>query len=214
MSYDMHGLWDKTNEWTGPFLNAHTNLTEIEIGLDLLWRNNIDPNQVVMGIGFYGRAFTASSVSCMQPTCTFSEAGKPGRCSNEAGILTISEITDIIKSQRLKPHLFKQEMVKAIVWDNQWVAYDDSQTFIMKADYARSLCISGLMVWAVTHDMDDGRYSIALGEAAGRNNLKPVRKGKLEPMQQWVDRKQCRWTNCGQSKNLQFPLYPQHKLMI
>lgn len=44
MSYDMHGTWDKESKWLGAYLNAHTNLTEIEsLGLDLLWRMNIPP---------------------------------------------------------------------------------------------------------------------------------------------------------------------------
>lgn len=35
MSYDLHGLWDQKNQWLGPFLNAHTNMTEITEYLDL-----------------------------------------------------------------------------------------------------------------------------------------------------------------------------------
>ena len=36
MTYDFHGVWDKPNKWVGPYLNAHTNLTEISDALDLL----------------------------------------------------------------------------------------------------------------------------------------------------------------------------------
>lgn len=35
---------------------AHTNLSEIIQTMDLLWLNNIDPAQVNMGYGFYGRS--------------------------------------------------------------------------------------------------------------------------------------------------------------
>lgn len=70
MSYDMHGVWDIPNKWTGPYLNAHTNLTEIKDGLDLLWRNKIPPEKVTMGLAFYGRGFTANSPSCMTPGCS------------------------------------------------------------------------------------------------------------------------------------------------
>jgi chitinase len=31
-------------------------LTEINEGLELLWRNNINPERVNMGFGFYGRS--------------------------------------------------------------------------------------------------------------------------------------------------------------
>lgn len=53
MSYDLHGSWDKTIEWVGPYLNSHTNLTEITEYLDLLWRNDIPPpRQGQHGLGF------------------------------------------------------------------------------------------------------------------------------------------------------------------
>ena len=50
------GVWDSTVTAIGPYAYAHTNLTEIQLGLELLWRNNINPARVVMGLGFYGRS--------------------------------------------------------------------------------------------------------------------------------------------------------------
>ena len=48
------------------------NLTEIDQSLDLMWRNNIDPAKVVMGLGFYGRSFQLANPSCTAPGCGFS----------------------------------------------------------------------------------------------------------------------------------------------
>jgi chitinase len=56
MTYDLHGTWDGTDPFIGAVALAHTNLTEIQQSLDLLWRNNIDPARVSLGIGFYGRS--------------------------------------------------------------------------------------------------------------------------------------------------------------
>ncbi len=64
MTYDIHELWGQNNLWTGPFLKGHTNITEIEEGLDLLWQNGVSPDKVVMGFGFYGKNFTMEDVSC------------------------------------------------------------------------------------------------------------------------------------------------------
>lgn len=50
------GTWDANNPWIGSIVNSHTNLTEIVGAMDLLWRNDIDPAKVVMGLGFYGRS--------------------------------------------------------------------------------------------------------------------------------------------------------------
>lgn len=67
---------------------AHTNITEIESALDLLWRNGIQSKNVVLGIGFYGRSFTMADPSCSDPGCSFSGGGSPGDCTGESGILS------------------------------------------------------------------------------------------------------------------------------
>lgn len=64
MTYDLHGTWDQGNVWTGAYLDSHTNLTEITLDLDLLWRNNVPPAKVNLGLAFYGRSFTLADSSC------------------------------------------------------------------------------------------------------------------------------------------------------
>jgi chitinase len=148
MSYDLHGTWDKGNKWTGAYLNAHTNLTEIQDAIDLLWRNDIDPDKVVMGVAFYGRAFTATSQQCMTPGCTYESGAESGSCSKEVGILLGSEIVDIIKEKGITPTLDKAAAVKIATWNDQWVAYDDAETLQLKLDFMRGQCMGGVMVWA------------------------------------------------------------------
>ncbi|KAK2739878.1 Killer toxin subunits alpha/beta 4 [Colletotrichum kahawae] len=204
MSYDLHGTWDKTNKWVGPYLNAHTNLTEIEEAMNLLWRNDIDPNKIVLGTGFYGRAFTATSPNCLSPGCTY-ESGAPRQpCSNEISVMLQSEIVDVMKRTGNKPVLDKEAAVKILTFDsNQWVAYDDEDTFQMKADFARKYCMSGIMVWAISGDVSDGTYSKAIRKAAAR-------KFTSIPAEFWekeddgllttvTKHPQCKWTNCGES---------------
>jgi GH18 family chitinase len=99
MTYDMHGTWDKGNKWLGAYLNAHTNLTEIKNSMDLLWRNDIPPEKVVLGMAFYGRAFTVVDPACTTPGCLFASGAEPGECSSEVGILMISEIDKIIQEK-------------------------------------------------------------------------------------------------------------------
>jgi GH18 family chitinase len=38
-------------------INAHTNLTEIKSTMQLFRNVGVDPSQIVLGIGFYGRSF-------------------------------------------------------------------------------------------------------------------------------------------------------------
>ena len=193
----MHGLWDLENKWTGPFLNSHTNLTEIREAMDLLWRNSVSSSKVVLGVGFYGRAFTARDPKCMEPGCLFKDAAKGGNCTREPGILMNSEIDEIVAERNIVPKLNKEAAVKIVAWDDQWVTYDDRETIQMKADFARQLCLSGLMVWAISHDDRNATYSMALGAAAGRKDASWRRRGGDTIVK--VPVPQCRWTACGES---------------
>jgi chitinase len=112
-----------------------------------------------MGLGFYGRSFTLSNPSCKTAGCGFSSGGKPGPCSASAGTLMSSEIQAIINAGAV-PTLDTAAAVKSIVWDtDQWVSYDDGDTFKLKIDYANGKCLGGTMVWAVS--TDDGNYTAA-----------------------------------------------------
>lgn len=52
MAYDLHGTWDSQSQFVGSYVAPHTNLTEIDLGLDLLWRAGVEANKVVLGQGW------------------------------------------------------------------------------------------------------------------------------------------------------------------
>lgn len=54
MTYDLHGVWDAQSRFLGPYIAPHTNLTEIDLGLDLLWRAGVSADKVVLGLGWVG----------------------------------------------------------------------------------------------------------------------------------------------------------------
>ncbi|KAL4786804.1 glycoside hydrolase superfamily [Aspergillus varians] len=178
-TYDLHGAWDRGNKRRGPCLNAHTNLTEIQDVMDLLWRNNIPSGKVVLGTGFYGRGFTVTSISCTEPGCTFESASSKGICSRQNGILFNSELMEIIEKKVLTPKLYKEAGVKAVQWDNQWVAYDDEETLELKAQFALGQALGGLMV---RHGM--------ISKTIGDDFIEYVE------VHSHID--QCELTNCGE----------------
>ncbi|KAM0524100.1 hypothetical protein ACHAPE_001355 [Trichoderma viride] len=105
MSYDLHGTWDQNNE-IGNKMYAHTNLTEVELALQLFWRVGIDPALINLGIGFYGRSYTVADPICNIIGCAFktgdllSSGGAAGPCTKTQGILSYKEINDIIADNK------------------------------------------------------------------------------------------------------------------
>lgn len=157
MSYDLHGVWDGKNP-IGQHIYAHTNLTEMNQAFDLFWRNDIPANKLNMGLGFYGRAFQLQDPSCSKPGCGFKGGATKGGCSGESGILSYREIIAIIDTKKIKPIHDKTAGVKYITWNSdQWVSYDDADTFTQKKDLAKDLGLGGFLIWAI--DQDDEHLS-------------------------------------------------------
>lgn len=174
MTYDIHGLWDQGNIWTGPFLKGHTNVTEIDDALDLLWRNSIKPENVVMGFGFYGRSFTMSDPNCADPGCTFDGAGAAGPCSATEGILTYAEVFNRNYTLNdIRFHYDEESTVKYEIFaENQWICYDDAQSFHDKKEFLSKRCLGGLMIWALDQDTQNyDALSGLLGNGAVQDGL-------------------------------------------
>jgi chitinase len=204
MTNDIHGVWDASHSITGPYVRPHTNITEIKLSLDLLWRNNVDPSRVNFGLGWYGRSFTLEDPACNQPNCIFSYGGKPGECTNSSGTLSNSEIRRIITENNLTPSLDVEAAVKWISWDiDQWVSYDDGETIQMKIAEANRLCLGGVSIWAV--DLDDLDHTssndvLGIGPA---NGVSPADAESFREQKESIERaatiaNSCYWTFCGE----------------
>ncbi|KAK4233286.1 glycosylhydrolase family 18-9 [Achaetomium macrosporum] len=199
MTYDMHGSWDLTNKWTGPFANSHTNMTEIQDALDLLWRNDISPRKVTFGMAFYSRSFTLQDPACNEPGCRVSSGGNAGRCSGTTGVLLHPEIADEIRTRGLTPTLYRGAAVKTVSWGDQWVSFDDVVTWRLKANIIRSQCIPGVMVWAMSQDDEEGTNIKALTAALDRKQMPEPNFSKpnnTQPVADLAPPRLCRWSGC------------------
>lgn len=152
ISYDLHGIWDSTDP-IGNQVLAHTNITKINDALDLIWQNDIPASKLNLGLGFYGRLFQLSDPTCYKPGCAFKGGASPGPCTDNSGTLSYSKIMDIIDQKNLLPYYDKDAQVKYIVWNqDQWVSYDDKDTFQAKIKLANDLGLGGLLIWSVDQD--------------------------------------------------------------
>lgn len=202
MSYDLHGVWDAKNP-IGSRVLSHTNLTEIKLALDLFWRSKVPANKLNLGLGFYGRSFQLSDPSCSKPGCQFKGGAAPGPCTANSGTLAYFEIMDIVKSKNLKPYYDKEAQAKYIVWDNdQWVSYDDKDTFQAKIDFANKLGLGGLLIWSIDQDTQN---LDALKAVLGNKGVDAF-KGEADDASYWqeVGAQDCYVSDCGGSCNTGF----------
>lgn len=112
--------------------------------MQLLWRNNINPSKVNLGLGFYGRSFELADPSCTAAGCPFSSGGNPGPCTATAGMLSYAEISRIIAAGGVTVTTDDVAAVEIATWGgNQWVSYDSVSTFQQKIDWANDHCLGG-----------------------------------------------------------------------
>ncbi|KAK1953668.1 glycoside hydrolase [Colletotrichum sublineola] len=207
MSYDIHGVWDSSNQFTGPYIRPHTNMTEISQGLDLLWCAGVDPSKVTLGLGWYGRSFTLADPSCNHPNgvCQFTSGGSPGECSRSSGTLTNAEIKRILASGTATESYDESAGVRWMTWDtNQWVSYDDGVTMQQKMTMARNLCLGGIMIWAIGQDNTAGDSMhdlLGIGKANGvPDEVKQrYKQGAAEQARRQAVASSCYWSLCGGS---------------
>ncbi|KAL8671755.1 MAG: hypothetical protein Q9168_003750 [Polycauliona sp. 1 TL-2023] len=153
LSYDLRGPIG-----AGSVTTSHTDIREIEKDAAALWTAQVDPKKVNLGLSKAGRGYTLSDPkTCSHSNCPVSGTSKPGPCSNEAGLMSNVEINDVIKAKGLKPQLVAASMSKEITWDDQWIGYDDDETFKLKTDWAAENCFGGTTLWSL--DMDSGEGS-------------------------------------------------------
>lgn len=99
----------------------HTNLTEIDEALSLLWRSGVHAANVVLGLAYYGRSFTLTDPSCTSPGCRFREGGREGECSKASGVLTVAEIQRIQDEQTVDDYFDADAAVRWMTWDSDQV---------------------------------------------------------------------------------------------
>ncbi|QRW23671.1 chitinase [Rhizoctonia solani] len=207
MTYDLHGVWDKDSKFLGPNVNSHSNLTEIDISMNLFWRNNVPSIKWLWDLGSTVDR-SSSLVLLAQNLGARLPAGQSRRMhrSSRRTLLLRYEIQAAIngtsgKRKRASANVVwdKTAAVKYAYWGDQWVSYDDGDTFKQKIDYANKLGLGGML-------FDTGNYDAinALGSTVGVQNTTRIKANGQKNVKE-IDNLQgtCRHTTC--SKNPSCP---------
>ncbi|KAL1903758.1 hypothetical protein Sste5344_010537 [Sporothrix stenoceras] len=144
----------------------------------------------------------------MAPACLFDAVGNPGPCTNSAGTLSNAELTDMIRNAWATSTLDVDAAVKITAVGRNWITYDDAESWQLKVDFARSECLGGVLVWAISEDYADGTYSKQLQSVTNYRSPSVISvlsngdgdgESTVDVPAAFVLRQQCMWANCGRS---------------
>lgn len=189
MTYDIHGTWDADIASLGAVVRSHTNIKEVESALELFLRDGVPSEKLVLGLAYYGRSFQLANPSCNRIGCAFKGPARSGECTNSPGTLAWFEINDIIASTGSEPVYDSDSMSKILVFGNdQWVAYDDDETLLLRQNYAGANCLLGTMVWSIDQGVVRASSNKSLTRSGSMNmNFVYLFIQLLSDSQRWLD---------------------------
>ncbi|XP_007560825.1 acidic mammalian chitinase-like isoform X2 [Poecilia formosa] len=155
MTYDFHGAWDSFTGHNSPLYNSSVmHGQHIYYNVDFAmryWRDQGAPlEKLLVGFPAYGRTFRTSSAAS-GVAAPASGPGTAGNYTREAGILSYYEVCTFLDGATT--HWIEEQKVPYAVKGNQWVGFDNKQSYAIKAQYVKDNNYGGAFVWAV--DLDD-----------------------------------------------------------
>ncbi|XP_018048674.1 PREDICTED: acidic mammalian chitinase-like [Atta colombica] len=154
MTYDLHGTWDGvTGHHAGLYSPTSGDKLTVHAAVLYWLKNGCPPEKLILGVPFYGRAFTLSNSKNNGIGAPSSGPSSSGPYTQEGGYLGYNEICEklnqggwtIIRGDKEKsPYAYK---------GNQWVGYEDKTSIQIKAQYVKDKGLGGLMTWSI--DTDD-----------------------------------------------------------
>jgi len=162
MTYDIHGSWDVK---FGTGVLPHTAIPEVNTAVNMLLKAGVKIGKINLGIGFYGRSFTLSDPNCKVAGCPMSGGGTKGPCTGGVGFLSYGEIDYLIQSKGLTPKYNSTSKTMTLVYENQWIGYEDASTLATKLKYVLDRKMPGVLIWAVDLDKSNQLLSAVVGHS-------------------------------------------------
>ncbi|XP_056278460.1 acidic mammalian chitinase-like [Pseudoliparis swirei] len=165
MTYDFHGTWESVTGHHSPLYKGSLETGDnVFLNTDFAmryWRDKGTPvEKLNMGFATYGRAFRLSTASSQVGAPTSGPAAA-GVFTREAGFWSFYEICTFLQGASVQ--LIEDQKVPYAVKQNEWVGFDNKDSFETKVRYLKDNRFGGAFVWAL--DMDDFK-----GQFCGQGN--------------------------------------------
>ncbi|XP_068449918.1 chitotriosidase-1-like [Clinocottus analis] len=190
MTYDFHGAWERFTGHNSPlYRGSHDSGDLIYFNVDFAmkyWRDNGTPvEKLIMGFAVHGRTFrlTSSSTGVGAPA---SGAASAGPFTREAGFWSYYEICTFLKGTTIQ--WIDDQKVPFASQNNEWVGFDNKESYEIKVQYMNDMKYGGAFVWAL--DLDDFK-----GEFCGQGShpllyhLRKLLNSEMPPLPATTTRK-------------------------
>ncbi|XP_006865985.1 PREDICTED: acidic mammalian chitinase-like [Chrysochloris asiatica] len=157
MTYDLHGSWEGYTGENSPLYkypsdtgsNAYLN---VEYAMNY-WKDNGAPaEKLIVGFPAYGHTFLLSNPSNHGIGAPITGPGPAGPYTRQSGFWAYYEICTFLKNGATEVWEASEDVPYAYK-GNEWLGYDNTKSFKIKADWLKKNNFGGAMVWAI--DLDD-----------------------------------------------------------
>ncbi|KAM8976400.1 acidic mammalian chitinase-like [Pelodytes ibericus] len=181
MTYDFHGGWDTVSGHNSPLCQGSKDQGDmkyfnIRFAMNYWKDNGVPAEKLLIGFPTYGRTFRNPNPINCDVGIPVSGAGSAGQYTREAGFWAHYEICTWLKGTTIK--WIEDQKVPYACKDNEWVGFDNKQSYECKVKFLKQSGFGGAMVWAI--DLDDFRGSFCSeGKYQLINHLKSLLEGSV-----------------------------------
>ncbi|KRY16217.1 putative chitinase 3 [Trichinella patagoniensis] len=146
MSYDFHGAWDSYTEYFTQADAAHH-----------YYKRGMPKEKIVIGLPTYGRGWTlqnASNIKIGAPAVGASVATKYVR---EPGVCSYYEACEMMQDGGIR-YWDEETASPYLIKGNQWISFDDQESFRKKAKWIKQEGYGGAFVWTLDFDDFNGQF--------------------------------------------------------
>ena len=163
MAYNVLGSWKGEARCSSPLdSNTKTSNDSVRKSVDY-FTQDLDKKKFNLGVSLWGISYKLKDITSYDigaPVYTSAEQpATPGFCTKQPGYLSWFEISKILKDDNSVTHkstFDKTEICKYFTYNNdQWVGYDDQDTFGEKLSFMKSQNLGGISVWGMDSDIPE-----------------------------------------------------------
>ncbi|KAF6074198.1 chitinase acidic [Phyllostomus discolor] len=157
MTYDLHGSWESYTGENSPLYKYPTDTgSNAYLNVDYImnyWKDNSAPaEKLIVGFPTYGHTFLLSNPSNHGIGAPTTGPGPAGPYTRQSGFWAYYEICTFLKNGATEVWEASQDVPYAYK-GNEWLGYDNTKSFKIKADWLKKNNFAGAMIWAI--DLDD-----------------------------------------------------------